>query len=157
MDVGHCVGSPKCGAGVEARPSRVSIHHISITWSRIAAWVSFSKVHSCYCYCLIKDTSGTLLQSYDKILHQTVILHAPLEPASLAINDLEVGSDCLHGPRCWSKSCGETSNTFLRRISITKHETIRPVSRKAQIAATVGSTDHLNHICRVKFMNLKKV
>jgi hypothetical protein len=56
--------------------------------------------------------------------HQAVVLHALLGPASLAINDLEVGSDCLHGPRCRSNSCGETPNMFLRKISMTKHETI---------------------------------
>lgn len=55
--------------------------------------------------------------------YQTVVLHALLGPASLAVNDLEVGSDSLHGPKSRSKSCGETSNTFLRKISTIKHET----------------------------------
>ena len=36
-------------------------------------------------------------------------------PASLAINDLEVGSDGLHGPKYWSMSCGDTLKTYLNQ------------------------------------------
>ena len=104
-------------------------------------------------YCVTKNTFdiSTLLPN------QTIVLHTLLGPASLATSDLEVGSESLHGPRCWSKSCGETLNTFLRKISIIKHETIQFVSRNAHTAISVTSTYHLDHLCRVQFMNLEKV
>jgi hypothetical protein len=89
--------------------------------------------------------------------HHAVVLHARPGPASLAINDREVGSDCLHGPRCWSKSCGETPNIFLRKISMTKHETIGFVSGNAHTAGRVTRTYHLNHLLRVQVTNLEKV
>ena len=85
------------------------------------------------------------------------MLHALPGPASLAINDLEVGSDCLHGPRCLSKSCGETPNMFLRKISMTKHETIRFISRNDRLMGRVTGTHHLNQLLRMQVIDLEKV
>lgn len=82
----------------------------------------------------------------------------PYLPVSLAINDLEVGSEGLHGPRYWSKSCGDTSKTFLRKISIIRHETIKFMSMRVSSCENVMMiTHHLNHVRGVHFMNFKKV
>ena len=89
-------------------------------------------------------------------LYQVAVLHAL--PVSLATNDLEVGSDGLHGPRYRSKSCGDTSKTFLRKISIIRHETIQLISMGFALAENVMmGTHHLNHVRGVHIMDFKKV
>ena len=89
-------------------------------------------------------------------LYQAGVLH--VLPVSLATNDLEAGSNGLHGPRYRSKSCGDTSKTFLRKISIIRHETIQLISMGVALAENVlMGTHHLNHVRGVHIMDFKKV
>lgn len=143
-----CVVGPIYYAAVKRRVASITLLR------HVVAHIAFSGLLNLRCrYCVTKNTFDISIL----LSNQTVVLHTLLGPASLATSDLEVGSESLHGPRCWSKSCGETLNTFLRKISIIKHETIQFVSRNAHTTISVTSTYHLDHLCRVQFMNLEKV
>lgn len=46
---------------------------------------------------------------------------------------------------------------FLRKISMTKHETIGVCERNARIVRSVTSTHHLNQLLRVQVTDFEKV